>query len=194
MSSENCLFKAQGLGHCKSPVTGGLVENLSYLEIWEMASYVVTVVGLPLAILVFLYEQRKERLSEREEIDGDLVEEYADIIDKFIEHPELDQHDTPLTDEVQKKQQFRIYEMIVSFFERAFIQLYGKQTQTYRRMWHSWEDYIDTWLEQPNFRAALPRLMIGEDPKFVAYIQRKVGKDYKLAPHKRVPDGDVPDV
>jgi hypothetical protein len=36
--------------------------------------------------------------------------------------------------------------------------------------------------------------MIGEDPKFVAYIQRKVGKDYKLAPHKRVPDGDVPDV
>jgi hypothetical protein len=29
------------------------------LEAWELASYVVTVVGLPFAIAVFLYEQRK---------------------------------------------------------------------------------------------------------------------------------------
>ena len=31
------------------------------LETWELLSYVVTVVGLPLAIFVFLFEQRKER-------------------------------------------------------------------------------------------------------------------------------------
>ena len=30
-------------------------------ETWEVLSYAVTVVGLPLAIGVFLYEQRKER-------------------------------------------------------------------------------------------------------------------------------------
>ena len=84
--------------------------------------------------------------------------------------------------------------MITSFFERAFIQLYGKQSHTYKRMWHSWEDYIDTWLEQPNFRAALPRLMVGEDAKFVRYIQSKVGKDYKQAPKKRAPDFEDSDV
>ena len=158
------------------------------MEWSEFLSYVVTVVGLPMAIWLFLFEQKKERLAEREEIDGDLVEEYADIIDKFIEHPELDQHEKPLADPVQAKQQLRIYEMIVSFFERAFIQLYGKKNPTYQRMWHSWEDYIDSWLEMPNFRTALPRLMVGEDPAFVAYIQSKVGPRYDHAPKPRDPD------
>ena len=31
------------------------------LETWELLSYIVTVVGLPMAIGVFLFEQRKER-------------------------------------------------------------------------------------------------------------------------------------
>ncbi|HJW52820.1 MAG TPA: hypothetical protein VJ501_12480 [Burkholderiaceae bacterium] len=37
-------------------------------SIWEVASYVVTVIGLPLAIFVFLYEQRKERATEEDEV------------------------------------------------------------------------------------------------------------------------------
>lgn len=36
------------------------------LETWEMLSYVVTVIGLPMAILIFIYEQRKERENEEE--------------------------------------------------------------------------------------------------------------------------------
>jgi hypothetical protein len=38
------------------------------LETWELLSYVVTVVGLPLAIAVFLYEQRRERGNEEEAV------------------------------------------------------------------------------------------------------------------------------
>ena len=38
------------------------------IEFWELGSYVVTVIGLPLAICVFLYEQRKERENEEEEV------------------------------------------------------------------------------------------------------------------------------
>jgi hypothetical protein len=36
------------------------------IEIWELLSYIVTVIGLPLAILVFLFEQHKERENEIE--------------------------------------------------------------------------------------------------------------------------------
>jgi hypothetical protein len=36
------------------------------LETWEMLSYVVTVFGLPLAIISFMFEQRKERENEEE--------------------------------------------------------------------------------------------------------------------------------
>ncbi len=35
---------------------------------WELLSYVVTTIGLPLAILVFVYEQKKERDNEEEEV------------------------------------------------------------------------------------------------------------------------------
>ena len=34
---------------------------------WELLSYVVTTIGLPLAIVVFLYEQKRERDNEDEE-------------------------------------------------------------------------------------------------------------------------------
>ncbi len=37
------------------------------METWGLMGYVVTVIGLPLAIAVFLFEQRKERENEEEE-------------------------------------------------------------------------------------------------------------------------------
>ena len=36
---------------------------MTALETWELLSYIVTVIGLPLAISVFIFEQRKERNS-----------------------------------------------------------------------------------------------------------------------------------
>ena len=37
-------------------------------DTWELLSFVVTVIGLPLAIVVFAFEQRKERDNEEEEV------------------------------------------------------------------------------------------------------------------------------
>ena len=44
---------------------------------WEVASYVVTVFGLPYAILLFWYQSHKEQLLENEELYQALAEEYA---------------------------------------------------------------------------------------------------------------------
>ena len=38
------------------------------LETWELLSYIVTVIGLPLAILVYLFEQHKERLNDENDV------------------------------------------------------------------------------------------------------------------------------
>jgi hypothetical protein len=45
-----------------------------------MLSYVVTVIGLPMAILVFIYEQRKERESEEDEVYQLLSDNYQDFL------------------------------------------------------------------------------------------------------------------
>lgn len=47
---------------------------MSSLETWELFSYVVTVIGLPLAIIVFLFEQRRDRESEEESVYRLLVQ------------------------------------------------------------------------------------------------------------------------
>ena len=49
------------------------------LENWELASYIVTVIGLPLAIF-FLFEQRKERENEDEEAYLLLSDVYTDFL------------------------------------------------------------------------------------------------------------------
>ena len=50
---------------------------MTALELWELASYVVTVVGLPFAIGIFFYEQRKERENEDEAGYLQLAEAYG---------------------------------------------------------------------------------------------------------------------
>ena len=142
---------------------------------FEFLSYIATVVGIPLALGVFMFEEKKERQAEQEEIYEKLMEHYSRIQEKLFEHPELDQHDAPLSNLEDARRQYIVYEMLISLFERAFILLYGETDPAYKRMWNSWEDYIAEWLARPNFRAHLPKLMQGEDPDFTAYMRDKSG-------------------
>lgn len=144
----------------------------TFLEIMELLSYIATVVGIPLAILTFIIQERKERQSEQEEIYDKLMEHYSNIQEKLFEYPELDEHDAPIFDPEAARRQAILYEMLVSLFERAFILLYGETDPNYQRMWNSWMDYIELWSRRPNFRTALPRLMVGEDPHFVAFMAK----------------------
>jgi hypothetical protein len=145
------------------------------LTVMEFLSYLATVVGIPLAIATFIVQERKERQAEQEEIYDKLMEHYSKIQEKLFEYPELDQHDTPLSDPETARRQLILYDMLVSLFERAFILLESETDPGYRRMWNSWVDYIEIWCRRPNFRNALPALMLREDPAFVAFMARTTG-------------------
>lgn len=62
-------------------------------EFWEVASYVVTVVALPFGIGVFIWEQRRERQNEDEEIYQRLSDEYAEFSKLLLENADL-RHDS----------------------------------------------------------------------------------------------------
>lgn len=144
------------------------------LETWELLSYVVTVIGLPLAILVFVYEQRKERNNEEEEVYQLLSDNYQDFLRIALENPDLrlfSTEETMLSPE-QKERMLIIFNMLVSLFERAYLLLYEEgMAPKQRRRWLSWEDYMREWCKRGDFRSSLPALLEGEDPDFVAYIQ-----------------------
>jgi hypothetical protein len=146
------------------------------LETWELLSYIVTVVGLPLAIVAYLYEQRKERANEEEEVYQLLSDNYQDFLKVVLENSDLKLFSTPKladpTDE-QRERIMLIFGMLISLFERAYLLLYEPGlTNAKLRRWRSWEDYMREWIQREAFRSLLPELVKGEDPEFAAYIQK----------------------
>lgn len=144
-------------------------------ETWETLSYVVTVVGLPFAIAVFIFEQRRERQSEEEEIFQRLSDEYREFLKLVLDNSDLhllrsDGAPYELTED-QKERRLAIFGILVSLFERAYLLVYeermGKQA---RRLWQSWEDYMREWCRRPDFRAELPAMLQGEDADFAQHI------------------------
>jgi len=119
--------------------------TMSAIRTWELLSYVVTVVGLPLAIYVFIFEQRKERDNEEEEVYQLLSDNYQEFLKITLEHPDLRMfasEETPALSAEQRERMFIIFSMLISLFERAYLLLYedGMKEKQLRR-WRSWEDY-----------------------------------------------------
>lgn len=147
------------------------------LEWWEGASYVVTVIGLPLAIIVFLMEQRRERRNEDEEIFQYLSEEYAEFQKLVLEHADVRltfDHDSAQDDltEEQAARKRILYDILISLFERAYILVYDDtMDKRTARLWASWEDYMRHWCRRHDFRIELDRLLDGEDPDFGHYMR-----------------------
>jgi hypothetical protein len=157
---------------------------MSLLETLEMLSYLVTIVGLPLAILTFVWEQRKERRNEEEEIFQRLSDEYREFLKLVLDNADLhllrrEGIQTELTEE-QKERRLAIFGILISLFERAYLLVYedemDKQT---RRMWQSWEDYMREWVRRADFRDALPGLLEGEDEEFTHYISQLMNEEQK---------------
>lgn len=154
-----------------------ILIGLTWFEWAEVLSYVVTIVGLPMAILVFIFEQRKERRGDDEEIYQRLSDEYVSFQKLVLDNADLgllrkDGALDGLTEEQQERKR-AIFNILVSLFERAYILVYDENMdrQT-RRLWQSWEDYMREWCRRQDFRAVLPGLLQGEDEEFTAHIQR----------------------
>ncbi len=153
-----------------------MIAALTWFEWAEALSYLVTIFGLPLAIVVFLAEQRKEQRNDQEEIYQRLSDEYVNFQKLVLDHADLGllraQGDGAELSEEQQERKLAIFNILISLFERAYLLVYeermDKQT---RRLWQSWEDYMRDWCRRMDFRAALPELLPGEDEDFAAHIQ-----------------------
>ena len=144
--------------------------------VWlEALSYLVTILGLPAAILVFVYEERKRLANEENELHRNLSEEYDTFLRLVLDNADLlllrrSSPPQPLSEEQQERKGI-IFQMLVSLFEKAFIILYAEDMgRDARRRWLSWEDDIREWCRKEDFRSALPGLLVGEDDEFSKYI------------------------
>lgn len=147
------------------------------LEWLEALSYLVTIVGLPFAIAVFIKEQRKERQTDDEELYLQLSDDYSKFLRLVLEHADLrlmtqSHPEMPFTPEQLERRNI-LFEVLISIFERAYILVYEeKMTRQAGRLWQTWADYMRDWCRRPDFREMLPLLLQGEDPDFQTYIRQ----------------------
>lgn len=149
---------------------------MTHIELWQLIANIVTVFGLPVAIYIFMLEQSKERENEDEEVYQLLSDAYSDFLKLVLANPDLrlrTQSAIPnLTDE-QRERRMVLFDILISLFERAYLTAYDdNMSDKQRRRWHSWDDFMREWCRRDDFRAALPKLLQGEDEDFAAYIQQ----------------------
>lgn len=149
---------------------------MDWRDLFETGSYLVTVVGLPFAVWVFVAQQRKERENEEEEAYQHLSDAYNDFLKVVLANADLQlRTNAGLRDPTpeQTERMVVIFDMLISLFERAYLVAYKPDmTPTEQRRWNSWDDYMREWCRRDAFHDALPLLLRGEDPEFQAYIRR----------------------
>ena len=143
----------------------------------EALSYVVTILGFPVAIFVFVYEQGRRLRAEESELHRRVSEEYDNFLRLALDNADLllwrsAGAPAPLSEEQMERRDL-LFRMLVSLFEKAYIILYSEHMdRDARRRWLSWEDDMPEWCRRADFRALLPALLEGEDDAFSAHIRR----------------------
>lgn len=136
-----------------------MTEVLQWLE---ALSYLVMIVGLPLAIVVFVLDRRRDRQTDEEGIYLRLSDEYADFMRLVIDNADLRlRSPTPPANlsEEQQERKLALFAILVSLFERAYVLVYEEpMSRQQQRLWQSWEDYIHEWSQREDFRVALAPL------------------------------------
>jgi hypothetical protein len=150
-------------------------------DTWELWSFIVTALGLPVAIVIFMWQQRKERENEDEEGYQLLSNAYNDFLKVVLAHPDLQlrsNEQLPNATPEQIERMLVIFDMLISLFERAYLVAYKpKMSDEERRRWNSWDDYMREWCRRDDFFNALPLLLRGEDPDFQTYIRRVASQE-----------------
>ena len=153
----------------------------SWRQFWEVASFIVTALGLPFAILFFAWEQRKERDNEEEEGYQLLSNAYTDFLKVVLANSDLQlRTNEPLRQATpeQRERMLVIFDMLISLFERAYLVAWKpRMGDDERRRWNSWDDYMREWCRREDFHNALPLLLRGEDPEFQDYIRRVAAEE-----------------
>ena len=155
--------------------------------IWlEALSYVVTILGFPIAIFVFVYERRRSLQNEESELHRHLSEEYDKFLRLVLDNADLlllrRSEAPPSLAEEQLERREILFRMLVSLFEKAFIILHSEDMgRDAKRRWLSWEDDMREWCRREDFRATLPDLLEGEDDEFSQHIM-KIAQSETLVP------------
>jgi hypothetical protein len=146
------------------------------MEIIQMLANLATIVGAPVAIVLFAGEKCKERRDREYGTYDALDQAYVSFMRLCMEHPELDLYDTPLGLEVeltpqQKIQQYAMFDTLISLLERAFLMYRDQSNRVMKAQWSDgWVGYIEDYASRPIFQELWAIRGIDYDRGFMDYL------------------------
>lgn len=145
------------------------------LPLFEAASYVVQLFGVPVAISMFFLAKRRERIDRENGTYDALDAKYQEFLSVCLENPDLPIFDsgrvvaTDLTDEQEHRLQIALC-ILISILERAYL-MYREQSDALRqRQWQGWVSYIEDYGKMASFVYYWPSLGRQFDAGFVAFV------------------------
>lgn len=148
----------------------------------ELASTLIVVLGVPVAIFNYWWAKRKEQRDREYGTYDALDEKYLEFENICLHFPELDIFDIadknpkPLN-AIQQKQELVAFTILFSIFERAFVMYYGQSSKIRMQQWRGWEEFIGEYCARANFQAAWQGSGRSFDSEFQAYMNSRLKKE-----------------
>lgn len=148
----------------------------SNAETLQALTSTVHLLGVPIAIILFILAKRKE-IRDRENGTYDSLDaKYQEFLNVCLNNPDLPLFDSgltmpgPLTPEQEHRTQIA-YCMLISILERSYL-MYKDQTSSLRKkQWTGWESYMEDYLNFPPFAQQWRKLSIQFDTDFVRHME-----------------------
>ncbi len=124
---------------------------------FELFSYAATIIGIPLAIVVYMNGRKEDKRLKKEEALFTSHGLYVDYLKLCLENPELEIYDItykkPEFSTITKKE-FIAFEILFAYLESAF-HYYREQSDEFKqKRWSGWVTYIKGYIRQENFLKA----------------------------------------
>ena len=155
------------------------LELKPFLDWGGLLSDVVTLIGVPVAIILYFRENKRQRREREYGTYHALDDKYIDYLKTVLDHPGLNMMYIPLANppvlnDEQRVQQMAIFEILLSIFERAFLMYADQRRGVRQKQWEGWRLYIVEWTKHPEFRPLWTRLGGEFDRDFVIFINRQL--------------------
>lgn len=126
------------------------------LPIFELVSYIVTMIGFPLAIAVFYYEHKKSREDNKLEAFSHSSDRYVEFLTLILNHPKFDLFPSPqktpseLTED-ELKIESSLLAILIDMFEKAYVLYHDGDDCIHHDQWQGWQECIMSYCNRANF-------------------------------------------
>jgi len=149
---------------------------MSANEWLSILSNAATIVAVPIAVLVYVNEKRKERREREYGTYNALDDKYIEYLQLCITHPRLNLYSTglPVPAELTPEELIErdaMFEILISILERAYL-MYRDQTNDVKKaQWDGWNTYMKDWTDRADFRDLWNRLGYQFDADFSNHMR-----------------------